>query len=413
MKKNRIHYGWFIVAAGMMIIAAAIGLVGNSFSIFIVPVGEELGFTRSQMSLNQTILAMGGIVVSFLWGTFLKHFRLKRLMALAAVMTCGCYFLYSVATKLWMFYIISGFISIGTALLSWMPFTTIINNWFNKKRGFALGLTFMGSGIGGMIFNALGGVLINSAGWRSTFMIFSIVLVALIVPATLFVVKIKPADVGLAPYGGELETVEKGGEMPGYTLAQARKMRSFYVILACALFIGICLNAVNSIMAPHLQSVGYSSIVAANAVSVYMAVLALGKMLFGIMVDKIGAMKTCAIAMIAEFLCNISGLLAGFPPMVAGMVLFTGLGNPFGSVAYPLVAREVYGPRECAAITGIISSMNNIGSAIGPTFCGAIFDATGSYIPAYAIMAVTVAAFGAVLIATMKISSRGKKWVDV
>ena len=265
MKNSRIFYGWFIVAAGMLIISAAIGLVSNSFSIFIVPVGEELGFTRSQMSANQTILATGMIVVSFLWGAIIRRFRLKNLMAISAFATCACYFLYSLATKLWMFYAISALLSLSTALLSWMPFSTIIANWFNKKGGFALGLTFMGSGIGGMIFNALGGYLISTVGWRSTIMIYSVILIFAIIPAVLLVVKVKPSDMGLAPFGGELVSAEKGEVLPGMTMAEARRTGTFYIIALCIVLIGICLNSLNTIMNPHLQAMGYSPIFSANA----------------------------------------------------------------------------------------------------------------------------------------------------
>ena len=154
------------------------------------------------MSANQTIFAAGMMLVSLFWGAIVSKFRLKRLMGIAAAVSCAGYFLYSVAGDLWAFYAISVTLSISMALLGWMPFTVIIGNWFTKRRGFAIGLTFMGSGVGGMIFNSLGGYLIASVGWRSTIMIYALILTLVMLPVVLFVIKVKPQDMACPPTEG-------------------------------------------------------------------------------------------------------------------------------------------------------------------------------------------------------------------
>jgi MFS family permease len=398
-----------IVIAGMATISMALGLIANSFSIFIVPISAELGFTRSQMSANQTIFAAGMMLVSLFWGAIFSKFRLKRLMGIAAAVSCAGYFLYSVAHALWAFYAISIVLSVTMALLGWMPFTVIIGNWFTKKRGLALGLTFMGSGIGGMIFNSLGGYLIASVGWRSTVMIYSLLLTLVMLPVVLFVVRIKPQDVGLAPYGGEDDQVLAAeAEAGGLTLREAARGGRFYLIAVSVAVLGFAMNSLNATIAPHMQALNYSSVFAANVAAAYMAALAIGKFSLGALSDKLGTRAACALSLGTLFAAFLFMIFARFSLVVPLLVLCAGLGNSFGSVAYPLITRTVYGERDYAAITGIVSSLNSLGSAVGPAVCGVIFDASGSYIPGYVAMTALVFVFGGTLILAMGRGARAK-----
>ncbi len=383
----------------MVTLSMSLGLIANSFSIFIVPISAELGFTRGQMSANQTIFAAGLMLVALFWGLIFSKLRLKRVMGIAAAVSCAAYFLYSLAHALWTFYAISIVLSITMALLGWMPFTVIIGNWFTKKRGLAIGLTFMGSGIGGMIYNSLGGFLIASVGWRTTIMIYALLLTLVMLPVVLFVIKVKPQDEGLSPYGGEGdEALAAEAEAGGLSLREATRGIRFYVIAASVLILGFSMNSLNVTIAPHMQALGYTSVFAANVAAAYMAALAIGKFALGALSDRLGTRRASTLALGSLLVAFLSMIFAGFSPVVPLLVLSAGFGNSFGSVAYPLITRAVYGERDYAAITGVVSSLSSLGSAIGPAVCGAIFDASGAYTPGYVAMAALVAVSGGMLL---------------
>lgn len=388
-----------MVGAGIISSAAAIGLVGNCYSLFIVPVCDELNFTRSQMSANQTIFGIGMMLVAFLWGPVFSKLRLKRVMNISAVATCVCYFLNGLVSNLFAFYALSVVLALSTALLSWSPLTVIIGNWFNEKRGLAIGLTFMGSGVGGMVFNALGGVLIAGVGWRYTFMIFAAIMAVTMLPTVLFVIRIKPEDVGLLPYGDH--TGEMGhapAEKPGITLAQALREKNMYLLLGSLLILGFTFNSMNVTTAPNMRALGYSAVYSANVASVYMASLAAAKIALGAMCDKIGTWRGCAIALLAQLVASICAMFATNIGIVAIFVVANGLGTAFGSVAFPLIARDLYGERDQASISSIFNAVGSLSGAIGPTVCGMIYDITGAYTPAYAIIAVITLVFGSFFI---------------
>lgn len=393
-----LHRGWLMVAAGVVIIAAAVGLVGNCYSLFIVPVCEELGFLRSQMSANQTILGMGMMLVSLLWGPVFSKLRLRRVMCISAAATCACYFLNAFANNIIAFYFISAALSVSTALLSWSPFTVIIGNWFNEKRGLAIGVAFMGSGVGGMIFNALGGVLINIVGWRQTFMIFAVIMTLIMLPTVLFVVKIKPEDVGLKPYGDH-SAHGRPLSAQGMSLSNALNGRQMYMLLGCFLLLGFCLNSMNLTTAPNMRALGYSAVYSANVASAYMASLALAKIALGAMCDRLGVWRGCAISLIALLAASVCAMFARNIAVVALFVIANGLGTAFGSVAYPLISRDLYGERDQAAISGVFNSIGSLGGAFGPTICGMVYDMTGAYTPAFAVMAAITVSLGTTVVA--------------
>ena len=85
-------------------------------------------------------------------------------------------------------------------MLTTMPITFILNNWFKTDVGTALGFASMGSGLGGAFFNAVAGKRIELYGWRMTYRILSVVIFVLAVPCIFFLIKRKPEEKGCFPY---------------------------------------------------------------------------------------------------------------------------------------------------------------------------------------------------------------------
>jgi len=400
-RPKRFFYGWVIVGAAMIIAAFAMGLVNNIFGIFIVPVCADMGFSRASMSITQTVFSVGQMVIALFTGKIFRKYNMKRIMLLAAIVMCAGYFSFSLARNVWMFYIAAAFLSVCIGLLTWVPLSIIICNWFYKKRGFTIGLAFTGSGIGGMIFSAVGGVLLEKIGWRNTFFVFGAFMTVVLLPTVIFILKIKPSDVGQTAYGEGEQTDGKQLSLTGAYIGDALKTPRFYGMCLCIALISVSLNTLNSTMVPQIQSY-HPATFAALMNSVYMACLAGGKLALGWMFDAFGTRKASAIAMISDTLALVCMAMARFTPAVFALTLLGGFGNSFGSVSYQFLARECYGDVDYAAITGVFVACSGLGSAIGPTIAGTTFDACGSYNPALWGMAILVACAGAVIVIITK-----------
>ena len=241
---KEMHYGWVIVGAVFLIMAAAWGIVYNCSSLFIDPISDELGFSRSQINATMTIRAACQMGVSLFAGKIFKRFDIKGVMKVASIVLVVSFFTFSFAVSLWSFYLITFISSISITLIAIIPLSIIISNWFDEKKGTALGIAFMGSGVGGMIFSSLTGIWIEAYGWRVAYQILALSMGVIIIPSIFFIIKLYPREKGLQPVGVSKESAEsfaaKGNF--GVTLAEAMKSVKFWALNLSSILLFIMIN---------------------------------------------------------------------------------------------------------------------------------------------------------------------------
>lgn len=397
------YYGWIIVALGMVIMAASVGIVNNCMSLYIVPICDEMGYSRKAVSMLNTLLSVGSMAVAAVSAELYHHFSVRRTMQASAVVISAGYFVFAFANKLWQFYAICVVVACALWLLAYIPFAVILSNWFHKRTGFVIGLTYMGTGMGGMIFSPIIGSLIANVGWRQAMVTMAIVMAAVHIPST-FLLRDRPEDMGLKPYGAqeEKEQAQHRDTLPGIPFAVGKHGAKFIFIaiaasVLCFANIGFCTN-----LPAHMSDRGYSIETASRIMSATMASLAVGKISLGWIYDKFGSRFATAIAGLMLAACPIAGIfLPGVGPIVCIVVCFS-LGMAFGSVGIPIVAREAFGLRDFDRYNGALNAITGVLSAAAPIFSGFIYDATGSYVPAFVAFAAASVIFTAVLVLCLR-----------
>lgn len=385
------YYGWVIVGLGILIMAASVGIVNNCMSLYVVPICEEMGYSRKAVSLLSTIISGGSMLVSAVSAELYHRFPVRRTMQVAALVISVGYFLLSRARELWQFYAACIAVACALWLLAYIPFAMILSNWFHKRTGFVIGLTYMGTGLGGMVFSPIIGSLIANAGWRQAMMTMAIVMAAVHIPCTFFL-RDRPEDMGLRPYGWEekKETVQHRDTLPGIPFEAGRHSAKFILMAAAIALLGFVNVGFSSNLPSHMADRGYSIETASRIMSATMASLAVGKISLGWIYDKFGSGLATALSGAMLAACPLAGmLLPGNGPIICIVLCFS-LGMAFGSVGIPIVAREAFGLRDFDKYNGAINALSGVLSAAGPAFSGFVYDAEGSYIPAF-IAYVTVA----------------------
>lgn len=405
---KKMHYGWVMVAAAFLVLGCSAGQLSNCYNLLIVPIAEDLGVARSMMGLSQSLQSIGAILISLLSGVIFTKFRLKRLMLTGTVLMLASYCSMSFATNIYQIYASVVCLSFTMPLMTWMPFSILLNNWFQKRRGFAIGLAFMGSGVAGMIFSSIGGAIITAMGWRAMVQIYTLISALVTLPILLFLVKEKPEDMGLLPYGAQDQTEEQAIEpaQEGSTLAEERKKARFWILLIAHAAVVFAVNSLNTTTVAYLQDSGYSGAFAANIAAANMGSLAIGKIVLGWMYDKFGARKASLISFILLILCLVCLVFVHLPVMLVGVVLGAGIGMAYGTVANPIISRAVFGPKHYSTFTGLLSAAGTIGGMLSPTVFGAICDALGSYSYAYAASIALVIVFGGILLKVIPAKTR-------
>lgn len=388
---KRLFYGWYIVAASFLLMATAMGISLNCNTLFITPISAELQFNRSQMAMNATLISICSMLVSLFSLKLFKRFGLMNLMKLSAIMISLGFLGYSFADHIGVFYLLSILIGISYALLTNITLSIILSNWFEYKRGLAIGIAFMGSALGGMLFTALTGYWLENWGWRFTYRGLAIILAGVIIPVVFFIIREKPEDLGLQQlriehdWDDQAQPIKKELE-----LKDAFSSPKFWIVTGCILLTSYALSTLLYTIAPHLVGNGYSLQFSANVLSVSMGLLAAGKLVMGKAFDKLGTRKATLISSCFIFLGLVGMILVDAKAAVLLIILGVGLGAPFGTIGYQLLIHSVFDTFKFSAIYGFIIAFSNLGGTLSPIINGAVFDATGNYNTGIAISALMV-----------------------
>ena len=383
-EKKKIYYGVWIVVASFFIMGGAVGIAWNCNSLFIKAICEDTGYARSEIIILTTLLSAVTMLMSLFINKLYAKFRTASLIKIMAVLLPVFYCGISYCQKLWQFYLVQFGVSLAVFLSSTIPLSVVVGNWFKKKYGTALGIALMGSGVFGMIFNAVVGMWLPVYGWRVTYRILAICIAVLIIPPALLILKNAPKDMGLTAYGEDDFQQNKGknasnSSLNGPMFRDIVKKPSFWLLCIALFFSMVAMNAQIQAVSPRLTDLHYSVQLASIVSALGMGSLAVGKVALGWFYDKLSAQKATVLAYLLGILALLGEALAGFAPMMALIVLGEGVSCAMGSVGLPVMVRYVYGDRDYNSIYGKLSSIANFGGMVGPLFLNAMYDKMGSY----------------------------------
>ncbi len=407
-KKNGLHYGWLIVFSCFMIMSLFLCIVMNCPGLFLISVTEEFGISRSQYTLNTTVISIAMMIVAMNAGKIYSTFSVKKVMMVSSIILPIAYSFYSRATNITTFYVVSAVVGLCLGLCGMVPMSTLITRWFNDKKGLATGLAFTGSGFGGMILQPIIGKLIESQGWRNTYLILAVLMFVLVVPCTVFIIKDYPSDKGIEPLGGAKKAEEGTVADDGMTLAEARKKPYFWLFLPLVTLSSAAACSMVQNVSPYVTDLGYAPTVAASLSALSLGVLAACKVILGQIFDKKGSLFTTVMSLsclVAAAACYGSAVNTVF--LYAGIVV-SGLGIAYTTVGYPINTQSMFGKKDYSAIYGNIASFSSIGTALGSPITSLIYDATGSYRMAWLMWAAVNAIAIVVFIALSKMAEKDK-----
>lgn len=383
---------WAVYATCCVIMVLTLGMIQNSGMIFIVPVSEDLGVQRGTLTLYTTVLMFAYLAAATFAGKLLQTFDTKKIMVVAAIAEGLAFGLMGFYHNVFLWYVSGVVLGVALALCGFMAVNVLITNWFATKTGFLVGLASAISSLGGILFNTIGSALITSIGWRPAYIIEGVLVIVLLVPLILFSIRFKPEDFGLKPYGykealalAEKQAKEAGTgaiekSQKGVTATAAFKSPAFYFMFLCAMMC-TAQSTFNSNMPGYADSLGYDLVFASMCSSVVLAGATVGKILLGMLNDKIGhinaTLVTCVAGIISFF---IMLFVPGTAAFLVGCAVF-GLAFSLSTVEPPLAVKRIFGMKDYSTIYSIVTIGTMGSGAIFTPVFAYIYDFTGSYVP--------------------------------
>ncbi len=412
VKTKSTKMAWIMVIFAMFDMLYYQGLLSNTLSLFLVPITEDLGISRTLYSGATSVTGISNAIFSAFFVVFLNKLGQKKMFVIGASLS---------AVELFMMYLAGCFPQIGIVIIyvskiiralvtSWatmMVVNIICSTWAKKNNGLLMGIATAMGGLGGTIFSPLVQSWINAIGWKNVYLCWAIMSVVVAIFAA-FVVKFKPGPKDALLFDDGKEVVQakdedEAAELPGMTLLEARKTRNFYFGVAYTFLSGILIYPPITIIAAYATDLGLVDN-AASAVSLIYSINMVLTFFIGGIIDKF---KCRPVMLIMVVLIFASDVLLSMEHISATMlyVIAALLGVGYTVLQVPLgcMVREKFGAKEFGKIQSFFYTGMVAGMAIGNPLINVGFDLTGTYRSTFMIYAA-----GLVLMAIFLFLATGK-----
>ena len=401
-----VFYGWYIVAVGCLVSMMSMGVSAYGLGVFITPMTDELGWSRTDISLGQTLSTgvMGFLGVAI--GGLVDRRGGRVLIVLGAVLAGSAYIMLSQVQELWQYYLISGVVlTLGMGMMGAIVLNVVVSNWFLQRRGRAIALTNLGVSFGAIVVPQVATWIIGTHGWRTAWVVIGVSIWVLVIPSAGFVMRRRPEDHGLEPDGGPVDlgagnaVAAQRASVDGLRWTRRQVMRTPTLWMLIFVFgfgsvgmMGMLLHSVS-----FLTDSGYTRSQAAAAFAMVGYSGLISKPLWGLAVERFPARYVAA----AEFMTLGLGVLAiseasSLPLTYAAIFLF-GIGVGGMMTVQETVWADYYGRLTLGMVRSIGRAFTIVFSAAGPLVAGLAYDLRGSYELAF-LLFVGSYAFAAVLV---------------
>ncbi len=409
---SRAYYGWAIVFTSFFISIAQVPMYGPVFSVFVKPIEDELGWSRTTITVAFTVGSLGGALLASVVGPIVDRYGARGVMSVTGLLVTAGLLSIAAMTEPWHFWVAYGVARTVSVAGVGLGTSVAIANWFIRKRGRAIAMRAAGQRTGQAIVPLLILPVLLTLGWRESFVVLGVVAALFITIPSLMFIRRRPEDFGLRPDGDRApdhphpNLPPSRGKGPGgvpasagttiaeeysWTLRQVRATRTLW-LLTLGMAAGLSAQiAINVHAVANFEDKGISQGLAVTVASIFTGVAAVSMMGWGMLVERIHVRYVSMAAMGLFFLAMGVLLVAETYPMAVLFAALFGLGTGGWTVAQMIMIPNYFGRLHAGSIKGFISPVEGLLGISGPLVAAFVFDATGSYDAAFVAAAATFA----------------------
>jgi MFS family permease len=363
--------------------------LGESFTVFLLPISESFGWDRAQIVSIYSLSALSGGLAAPLIGRLFDRSGPRSVYSLGLLLLGGAFLIAANANHLWQFQFSLGLcVGTGIAFIGNVPNSILLGRWFGPRLPTAMAIVYSATGAGVLILLPLSQILIDRLSWRGAYQIFGAAALFLLLPLLLLPWRLFSTG---SPH--IVKSAAAGFADEGWTLASAMRHHAFWALFSTFFFTAIGMYAIAPQVVAYLIDAGFPPLQAATAWGFSGVVLLFG--MLGISwLDGIIGRRPSVLFSYALSIAGIAMLWAlQWHP---NFWLLTGFVVCFGSMIGsrgPLLtatAMKIFRGKRVGTIYGTISIGSGLGSAFGSWSGGLIHDFTHSYNPLIAFSLVAV-----------------------
>jgi sugar phosphate permease len=377
MKTGKPSSGQVIVTAtGFLCLFSMVGISFYGLPFFYDFWVQDLGWSRATITSGN---AFGKVIIgmfAFFAGWVIDRFGPRRVMLAGVLMGGTALIGLSQVTSLWQYYFFYLFNALGYICGGPLPNQVLISRWFTGSRGRAMGIAYLGIGIGGMLVPQIAKKLNLIFEWHQSIMILGILMIIIAFPM-IWLVKDNPE-------GKRQTQIQSEPKIP---LKHILKGWPFYLLLIGSMCsIGAVSGTIQNLKLFFSLDLKYSQELSANIISIILAASIAGRLFMGWMADRI--QKKYVMILIYTLVAGSIPLLllAKTPGVIYIFAFIFGIGLGGDYMIIPLMAAELFGVKIMGRIMGIILTFDGLAEAFSPMLVGWLRDRTGIYSGGFAIL---------------------------
>jgi len=388
-----------VMATAFAALFSVVGLALYGLPLYYDFMVREFGWSRTMVTSGNAISKLVvGPLFGFGAGWIVDRFGPRRLMLAGILMAGAALAGLGAMSAVWAFYLFYFFNALGYVCGGPLPNQVLLARWFDKSRGKAMGIAYLGIGAGGALVPLLSNWLTGRFGWRLSLQLVGVLIVVIALPFAWFV-RDNPAATTSTGAGEPPPRPAARGPAP--SVRDALTSPAFYLLALGSTCSIAAVGGTNQHLKLFLSlDRGYSQTDAAQIISLVLAISIVGRLFMGWLADRL-AVKHVMLLIYTLIAASVPLLLAGGSrsTLMAFAVLFgLGLGGEY--MIIPLMAGQLFGVQILGRVMGIVLTADGVAEATAPMLVGYLRDQSGSYTTGF-ITLIGTAVAGALAIALL------------
>ena len=385
------YYGWVIVWITVLSAIASGVNVNPTIGVFVKPLTEEFGWSRSVIAGAVAIGTILGGGLALVIGPIIDKFGARWVLFIGFLLMGSLLIALSGVHNLWQFYVI---IIVTRLLLQGiinLTNQTVLAKWFVRKRGRALAYGNLGQRFGQGAVPFVVQMIISAASWRIAAAAMGLFAWGLTLVPVLLWMRRQPEDMGLHPDGDEFPD-EMGNKATSsnpignqrslethFTLAQALRTKTFYVLLATLCMTSFVNTGVNFNLIPYLSDQGLTDSQAVTILLIWSFTGIPAALFSGLLVERLSVQWVIVGFQVGMIVGTV--LLLSVNMLWIGMVFALVHGASFAGslLAQQVILADYYGSAHLGALRGVVLPWQMAANAVGPLAATLVFDIRGDY----------------------------------
>jgi sugar phosphate permease len=390
MSNSRLFYGWWVLLGIFVGYTALVGIQVYTLPLFYPELKAEFGWSEESITLAATIFYLTGACLTPIVSPIFDRYSVKAFMVAGALITILGLFAYRWMGTLLQLTIIYMVLALSQVCAGQVPTILIVTRWFRRHRGIAIGVTLIGTSVGGALFPLVFRHAMNAGGWRDAITIFMVICGIMMLFPYLFLIRNRPEDMGVFPDGDTAITgtggiTAKPPQSGGPTLNDALRNPAFYILAFATGALWFTMNGIYNNQSFFMSNeLGLSRDDYSLIFSAIFWFAIAGKLFFGYLSDRWDKILLMFLVVVLLIIGLVFLRLSSANHMMSlyGYAAVFGLGFGGTFTMIQLVIAQFFEGHSFARILGILTSVDVACGGIAITALARMRTAFGgSYLP--------------------------------